>query len=302
MQLSFALLAVLLPALASAHGYLCKPPPRGIEKEATNIDALKSPNVSGKVCRGEGPGQITTVEPGASITLEFTITAPHIGPCEVYLLDLDLDLSKQVKIAEKYDCAAPGKVEPWTVTLPGNVQGRKVLRWYWEGRHISTPGEPYEQCIDLQIGRGGLTIVKSNRRPMPPPRPVRPPPRRVPAPVHEAAPAHEEEQADGEDEPVHAQAASYDDAEPAYDDSDSTYQEAEEEPAYDDATDSDYAGDESAQGQEDCQQGQYVCNDEGGFSVCNNNSWVRQACGAGQVCAPSNGSILCVMASEASDY
>jgi len=145
----FLFLLALVP-FAAAHGYLSSPPPRGIEKETSDVDALKSPNTAG-LCRGEPQGKITQATPGGQLTLGFTITAPHTGPCEVYILDENLQ--NPVKIADKYDCAAPGKAGPWTITLPTDLSGRKVLRWYWEGRH-RTPGEPYEQCIDLDFGGG----------------------------------------------------------------------------------------------------------------------------------------------------
>jgi predicted carbohydrate-binding protein with CBM5 and CBM33 domain len=140
---------VALSAVSSvtAHGYLSSPPPRGIEKESTNVDALKAPNFSGNLCRGEPAGKVSNV--GHSVTLGFTITAPHIGMCEVYILDENL--SNPRKIAEKLDCAASGKVGPWTVNIPGDVSGRKVLRWVWNAAHLGTTIEPYEQCVDINV-------------------------------------------------------------------------------------------------------------------------------------------------------
>ncbi|KAI8050567.1 hypothetical protein BDF22DRAFT_695649 [Syncephalis plumigaleata] len=108
------------------------------------------PNWGNKVCRGEPAGKVTNV--GHSVTLGFTITAPHVGMCTVYILDENLGNSQ--KIAEKLDCAATGKVGPWTINIPSNISGRKVIRWYWEAAHV-TPHEPYENCADVIIGSGG---------------------------------------------------------------------------------------------------------------------------------------------------
>lgn len=122
---------------------------RGLAKESYNVDALKAPNRSGALCRGEPADKVTTV--GSSVTLGFTITAPHVGMCTVYILDADLTNSRQ--IAQKLDCAAPGKVGPWTITIPSDITGRKVIRWYWQATHV-TPSEPYENCADVMIGGG----------------------------------------------------------------------------------------------------------------------------------------------------
>ncbi|KAI8057114.1 hypothetical protein BDF22DRAFT_669624 [Syncephalis plumigaleata] len=131
----------------SAHGFLTYPPPRGFEKKSSEIDALKNPNLGGQICRGESAGTVTDV--GHSVTLQFDITAPHIGPCAVYILDENL--SNPQKIAEKDDCAAPGKTGPWTINIPNNISGRKVLRWTWDAKHLVTTTEPYENCADINI-------------------------------------------------------------------------------------------------------------------------------------------------------
>ncbi|KAI9591876.1 hypothetical protein BDF19DRAFT_468444 [Syncephalis fuscata] len=123
-----ALLAVSTISSVSAHGYMSSPAPRGI-------------------CRGEPAGKVTNV--GHSVTLGLTITAPHIGMCEVYILDENLDNPR--KIASKDGCAAPGKVGPWSVEIPSDITGRKVLRWVWNAAHLVTTIEHYEQCADINI-------------------------------------------------------------------------------------------------------------------------------------------------------
>jgi predicted carbohydrate-binding protein with CBM5 and CBM33 domain len=144
------LVAFSVISSVTAHGYMSSPPVRGIEKESYSVDSLKAPNWSGRLCRGEPAGKITNI--GSTVTLGFTITAPHVGMCTVYILDANL--GNPQKIAEKLDCAAPGKVGPWTINIPSNITGRKVIRWYWEAAHV-TPHEPYENCADIIIGGNG---------------------------------------------------------------------------------------------------------------------------------------------------
>lgn len=145
-----ALTVLSVVSNVSAHGYMSSPPPRGIQKASYMVDDLKAPNTKG-ICRGETPGKVTNV--GHSITLSFTITAPHIGMCEVYILDENLGNAR--KIASKDGCAAPGKVGPWTVEIPSDITGRKVLRWVWNAAHLVTTIEHYEQCADINISGGG---------------------------------------------------------------------------------------------------------------------------------------------------
>ncbi|KAI9592175.1 hypothetical protein BDF19DRAFT_452580 [Syncephalis fuscata] len=152
------LFAVSTISNVSAHGYMNYPTPRGIQKLSTMVDDVKNPNTKGK-CRGEPAGQVTNIS-GSSVTLQFTITAPHIGPCSVYLLDENL--GNEQKIADKNDCAAPGKVGPWTVNLPAGVSGRKVIRWHWKASHLAPQIENYEQCADIMIGGGGGSSGKSS--------------------------------------------------------------------------------------------------------------------------------------------
>ncbi|KAI9590918.1 hypothetical protein BDF19DRAFT_453374 [Syncephalis fuscata] len=123
------------------------PPPRGIEKKDSDVDALKSPNVGGQLCRGEPPGIVTDI--GHTVTLQFEIPAPHIGKCSVYILDENL--SNPRKIADKDNCAAPGQTGPWTVNIPSDINGRKVLRWEWDAAQLVTTIEHYEQCADVNI-------------------------------------------------------------------------------------------------------------------------------------------------------
>ncbi|KAI8057120.1 hypothetical protein BDF22DRAFT_740650 [Syncephalis plumigaleata] len=150
---------LLLPAASllsytsgvSAHGHMSYPVPRGIELLETDKSLFGGPNTKG-LCRGiREAGKINDV--GHSLTLQFEISKPHFGMCEVYILDENLGNAR--KIASKKDCAAPGKVGPWTVDIPSDISGRKVLRWVWNTALILTTTEQYEQCADSNISGGG---------------------------------------------------------------------------------------------------------------------------------------------------
>jgi len=315
----FLLLAALIP-LAAAHGYLCTPPPRGIEHESSQIDLLKSPNTRG-VCRGETkPGKIQKVTPGGSLTLGFTITAPHTGPCEVYLLDLNLKNSK--KIASKYDCAAPGKVGPWTIKLPSGVSGRKVLRWYWEGRHISTPGEPYEQCIDLDFGGSSYggndndsdNAGQENDEPEYRPKPTKNKP-------SYSSQDDDEEQGDEADYGSGNDGSEYGsqnsrDASNDYGSEEPSEEEEEEKPRHrkpskhdsykptkpskhtrkQNSSESDNSNDGG------CEHGKMECCPSGGYRQCANGKWYNMKCPVGLRCKNTSNSIICDWPQSSSKY
>jgi len=285
---TFALSAVILalPALVSAHGYLSTPPPRGADKESTDVDSLKAPDTLG-MCRGEPQGQLTSAVAGGPLTLGFTITAPHVGPCAVYLMNPDFSGMQQID--SKMDCAAPGKVGPWTVQLPASAQGHMVLRWTWEGQHV-TPSEHYEQCVDLMFGGGSGGASYSGGPPMPPAGPV-------PVPVDDsAAPAA----AYGSGAPIPIPAAGYGPAEGPMLSAPAQSLGAPSAPV---PVPSDYAsapaqamyGQSGAPAGGPCTPGQYICQGPG-FAVCSNGSWIQQGCGTSTVCQSTGGSIACVAA------
>ncbi|KAI8048305.1 hypothetical protein BDF22DRAFT_703511 [Syncephalis plumigaleata] len=161
---AIGLLALTAVSSVAGHGHMSSPTPRGIEKLTTNIDDLNNPNSKG-LCRGEPEGKVTSVS--GSVTLQFDITAKHIGQCIVYLLDTNL--GNQQKIAEKQDCVTAEKGGPWTVKLPAGVSGRKVLRWYWKATHLAPNFEYFENCADIDIGGGGGGGSSDNKEDSAPP-------------------------------------------------------------------------------------------------------------------------------------
>jgi len=286
---TFALSALILalPALVSAHGYLSSPPPRGAEKESTDVDSLKSPDHNG-MCRGEPEGQLTNVAPGGPLTLQFTITAPHVGPCAVYLMNPDFSGMQQ--IASKSNCAAPGMVAPWTVQIPASAHGHMVLRWTWEGQHV-TPSEHYEQCVDLMVGGGSGGASYSGGAPMPPSAPEMGSADGADASDDSAAPP--QTQSYGSGAPMPIPAAGYGSAQAPMPSAQSQSYGASSAPAPPQAI----YGQSGAPTGGQCTSGQYVCQGPG-FAVCSNGSWIQQGCGAGTVCQPTGGSISCVTAAS----
>merc|ERR1719454_2134220 len=105
------------------------------------------------VCREAGSNsQITQVAAGGTLSLQWTMTALHVGDCSVYIsYDVDLPRSQQryVKIANLPDCKSyPGKL----ITIPSSLPaGRAILRWDWAALHVWPSVEFYVQCADIQI-------------------------------------------------------------------------------------------------------------------------------------------------------
>lgn len=281
----------------AAHGYLYYPPPRGIQKEGYQIDDLKSPNRKG-LCRGEPVGKITPVTPGGSVTLKFRITAPHVGPCVVYVLDANL--KNPQKIADKNNCAAPGQGQPWTIKLPSGMAGHKVLRWTWEGQHVS-PGEPYEQCIDVNFGGSGGEKEEENYQPS---EEAGEEPQKKSGPMSDKRPKHAEKKPktvktqveqpkyqDDQDQEASYESDEEDDG-PAVQKYDAGQQQANDQ-QYDDQEEEE--GSDS--GDDSCPtNGAFKCMGSK-FAQCANGKWIAFGCSTGTACQPTaGGSIACMPA------
>ncbi|KAI9592122.1 hypothetical protein BDF19DRAFT_498760 [Syncephalis fuscata] len=257
-----AVIALSAISGTSAHGYMTKPLPRGIQKASFLVDDLKSPNFKG-VCRGEPAGTVTTV--GRRVKLEFEITAEHIGKCEVYILNPDF--SNPRLIASKDGCAKTKPAAPWTINIPSDITGRKIIRWMWHASHRVTEIEEYEQCADVIINPGKKRVRRDNEDKIvedidveeidveeasAPDAPVTPATPATPvAPVVPATPAT----------PV----ASVTSAAPV-------------------------ASISSASGS--CTPGQFKC-DGSKFGQCNHGSFVWMACGPGTACKSNGSSVYC---------
>jgi hypothetical protein len=84
------------------------------------------------------------------VELKLNVQEPHVGPCHVHLLDLDLN--KEIELTnDHWDCANEKNNEHvMRVFIPAEQTGRKVLRWYMENWHLSQP-DVYEDCADVEI-------------------------------------------------------------------------------------------------------------------------------------------------------
>jgi predicted carbohydrate-binding protein with CBM5 and CBM33 domain len=251
---------------AAAHGYLTSPPPRGIEKEGYQIDDLKSPNRKG-MCRGEPQGKITSVTPGQMLTLGLKITAPHKGPCKVTVLDADLT-NESEPFAEKMDCAAPGGPGFWQIKLPSDVSGHKVLRWQWEGQHVY-PGEPYEQCIDVNFGGDSYEPPSDDTY----------------------TPEQQKKSVAGQSKKQKSKpAASYKPAQPKsykQDEGSDDYKPKNtqgKKKGYGNKKKTKKASKKHAKKSKKCKHGAQKCLGDSKFAVCNWGKWVNMNCGVGTAC------------------
>jgi len=196
---------------------------------------------------------------------------------------LDANLKNEKPVAEKFDCAAPGKANPWTIRLPSGLSGHYVLRWYWEGRHVS-PGEPYEQCIDLNFGGGSGgggddkyngdqgnndddENVNSNRRDSTP----APPKYEAPAPTP-STPDYNQGNNNGKHNGKHRGHQGKTPLQDNYNSGDSN----------------------SGSSGGSCTAGAYKCStSDNGFYQCANGSWVKMQCPPSTVCKSVGAQITC---------
>ncbi|KAJ3258054.1 hypothetical protein HK103_004047 [Boothiomyces macroporosus] len=161
---------------------------RNYDAISTDISSLRNPDATRLMCRGAPKGPVTpiTLQNGQpfTVTCAFSINAFHVGPCSVDIIDAD-NPNSVVEIGSQMGCARPpfAKVNTdgmaghpatsicpdavpadlitndmclseWTFTVQNADQIKCkncILRWNWEGRHISTPGEFYQNCADVDI-------------------------------------------------------------------------------------------------------------------------------------------------------
>jgi hypothetical protein len=152
-----------------------------------NIDSLRNPNRLG-LCRNtrQGKKTIINLREGQlhTITLAISIGAQHIGPCHVEIFDKKTP-NNAIIISPIEDCARPPIaqfdtnknsmanmqckngippnlvtndmcIHTWTFKLVNvNKINCKncIIRWVWEGRHIPSAIEYFENCADVIITR-----------------------------------------------------------------------------------------------------------------------------------------------------
>jgi hypothetical protein len=129
-----------------AGAYMLEPFCRGCEN--TYYSSIGLPNTGGEICHGEPTGRITEYIDD-TINISLNITSARTGPCQVYLLDEDL--SNPVLIASRRRCVAKCGINHWSIKVPSDIQGHKILRWVWFARK-GRKTEVYEQCADVALG------------------------------------------------------------------------------------------------------------------------------------------------------
>ncbi|KAI9596974.1 hypothetical protein BDF19DRAFT_464418 [Syncephalis fuscata] len=265
-----ALTALYAVSSVSGHGHLSYPPCRGCDKYNTARDSINSPLLTPNLCRGEPAGVVTTVN--HQLTLQIDASAPHVGPCSVYLLDENL--GNPIKVADKENY------------IPSDITGRKVLRWTWEGCHVQ-PCEKYEQCSDITIsgGNGGYTQKPPVDTPVasvytPATAPYTPP----------SSPAAKPKKGPATLGITLGQADKYDDSDDDSDvDSDGDY--SSKQPSTPGST---YAqkSPNDASDAAGCSSGQYTCNGNK-FGICNGKGYTWFGCSPGSICHQSKDSYYC---------
>lgn len=162
MLYSFVTTFVLF-AVVNGHGRLTVPAtrkPTGYEN-----DPVPSNSHADFVCRNAVTSPATTLTAGSSLTVQWDLSALHVGDCSFYV-SYDWDAAsnadmKWFKIANFMDCKAVSG-QPQTITIPEWIPaGRAVLRWEWYALHVFPTIEFYSQCADVNIVAGEHAIAKS---------------------------------------------------------------------------------------------------------------------------------------------
>ncbi|RKP22167.1 hypothetical protein ROZALSC1DRAFT_19921 [Rozella allomycis CSF55] len=165
------LVVVTISNVGNCHGHMSFPVIRGAHKTYIDIDSLRNPIPSNRFgrCRFGKPSPRTTILHEGPLNVALDISAPHIGPCFMFLCNQDLTVHKL--IAKKENCAAPNDPDVdyshkdpiiqsykyhWHIDLPHGrdlgCQDRCVLRFEWRGEQNSVIfPELYENCADISI-------------------------------------------------------------------------------------------------------------------------------------------------------
>lgn len=69
-----------------------------------------------------------------------------------------------MSLGKKKNCAEKKNAPPWTVRLPENASGKKVLRWVWVEEQKDSSIRFYENCADVIIHRESGKVDKKGHQ------------------------------------------------------------------------------------------------------------------------------------------
>jgi len=165
--------SIFLAEQASAHGRLTIPLTRNPTGYENDPIGFQSRPMTQFACRNAKNPSVTPTAytAGDTITLEWDLTANHIGDAGVYISydgdksasDIyDMQFFKIANIPKARDhkkslgLTYQIKLPEW---LPG---GNAVLRWEWYALHVNPTIELYAQCADIVITPSASAVAKSS--------------------------------------------------------------------------------------------------------------------------------------------
>jgi len=150
------ILVAFLPIACEGHGRLTFPMTRVGHTRYENDPVGRSPKGQDFVCRHAEPNSGVTpasVSAGNDMELQWDLSAPHVGDCQVYIsydVDLPLTSQKYVKLANYPECRKLSG-QRVRMQLPSILPaGKAILRWDWYALHVNPP-EWYAQCADIIV-------------------------------------------------------------------------------------------------------------------------------------------------------
>jgi len=175
-MISFVMSAFLFAEQASAHGRLTKPMTRIGSESAYENDPIgfQGRPMTQFACRNGKNPSVTPTEfnAGDVITLEWDLTANHIGDAAVYIsYDID-EPASSVHEMQFFKIANIPKARDFKKSLGLDYQiklpdwlpaGNAVLRWEWYALHVNPTIELYAQCADIVItAKAGSEVAKGD--------------------------------------------------------------------------------------------------------------------------------------------
>lgn len=175
------LLSTLFISIVNGHGFMLSPTSqnigsvRDISKMNYQIDSLRNPTLVD--CNTLPKSSLVSVSlvknKKYTVTLAISVSAQHVGPCELHIIDPDT--SDDVIIAKNENCVSSGTIfestsDPnceipdglvtndmcvvkWSF-CPSNLDKitctECIMKWVWTAKHME-PYEHFETCVDVLL-------------------------------------------------------------------------------------------------------------------------------------------------------